>query len=128
MAWKLPNRSGNIYQAQKFSSLDAFPVGLCSQNDKGRSFRLYNKNSRRKKCIRAIEELTCGKKYICDEIKSILSDQLGDDHLSKVGINSLSSRELEIIEYIKKRRHFKEIAAELNLSPKTVEIHRYNIS
>jgi DNA-binding NarL/FixJ family response regulator len=85
------------------------------------------KNSRREEMYRAILEINLGKKYICEEIKSILSDQLSNDSLPKAGINSLSGRELEIIDYIKRGNSSKQIAVELNLSPKTIEVHRYNI-
>jgi DNA-binding NarL/FixJ family response regulator len=43
------------------------------------------------------------------------------------GINSLSVREMQIIECLKKGSSSKEIAAELNISVKTVEVHRYNV-
>ena len=62
-----------------------------------------------------------------DEIKNILSEQVisGDD--TQTGLNSLSQREIEIISYIKKGHSSKEIADALNISVKTVEVHRYNI-
>jgi two-component system invasion response regulator UvrY len=76
---------------------------------------------------KAISEVAHGRKYICDEIKNILSEQLLNDTTSKTGMNSLSAREIEIIEQIKKGSSSKEIAAALNIAVKTVEAHRYNI-
>jgi two-component system invasion response regulator UvrY len=77
--------------------------------------------------FKAILEIQAGKKYICDEIKNILSEQVisGDD--PQTGLNSLSQREIEIISYIKKGHSSKEIADALSISVKTVEVHRYNI-
>jgi two-component system invasion response regulator UvrY len=77
--------------------------------------------------FKAILEIQAGKKYVCDEIKNILSEQVisGDD--PQTGLNSLSQREIEIISYIKKGNSSKEIADALNISVKTVEVHRYNI-
>lgn len=42
-------------------------------------------------------------------------------------LNSLSRRELEVIQLIKSGSSSKEIAQQLGLSLKTVEVHRYNI-
>jgi DNA-binding NarL/FixJ family response regulator len=85
------------------------------------------KNSSREEMFKAIMEIQDGKKYICDEIKNILSEQVisGEDQQS--GLNSLSQREIEIISFIKKGNSSKEIADTLNISVKTVEVHRYNI-
>jgi two-component system invasion response regulator UvrY len=77
--------------------------------------------------FKAIIEIHNGKKYICDEIKNILSEQVinGDD--PQAGLNSLSQREIEVISFIKKGNSSKEIADVLQISVKTVEVHRYNI-
>ena len=85
------------------------------------------KNSSREEMFKAIMEIQSGKKYICEEIKNILSEQVisGDD--PQTGLNSLSQREIEIIAFIKKGFSSKEIADELKISVKTVEVHRYNI-
>jgi two-component system invasion response regulator UvrY len=86
------------------------------------------KNSSREEMFKAIMEVQNGRKYICDEIKNILSEQVisGDDSNNN-GLNSLSQREIEIIGFIKKGSSSKEIADSLNISVKTVEVHRYNI-
>jgi two-component system invasion response regulator UvrY len=85
------------------------------------------KNSSREEMFKAIIEVYDGKKYICEEIKNILSEQVisGEDQPS--GLNALSQREIEIISFIKKGFSSKEIADALNISVKTVEVHRYNI-
>ncbi|HEY0434824.1 MAG TPA: response regulator transcription factor [Chitinophagaceae bacterium] len=85
------------------------------------------KNSSREEMFKAIVEVYQGRKYNCDEIKNILSEQViaGDEPQS--GLNSLSQREIEIISFIKKGFSSREIADELNISVKTVEVHRYNI-
>lgn len=85
------------------------------------------KNSTKEEMFRAINEVQKGNKYICQEIKNILSEQMlnGDD--SNSGINSLSAREIEVIGLLKKGNSSKEIAEELCISLKTVEVHRYHI-
>lgn len=85
------------------------------------------KNSSREEMFKAIMEIQGGKKYICDEIKNILSEQVISGEDQNTGLNSLSQREIEIISYIKKGNSSKEIAEALNISVKTVEVHRYNI-
>src|SRR5690242_12021416 len=85
------------------------------------------KNSSRDEMFKAILEIQEGKKYICDEIKNILSEQVISGEEQTTGVNLLSQREIEIIAYIKKGFSSKEIAEALNISVKTVEVHRYNI-
>lgn len=45
----------------------------------------------------------------------------------KKKVNILSARELEIIRFIKRGFSSKQIANELFIAVKTVEVHRYNI-
>ncbi|MFN9711164.1 MAG: response regulator [Bacteroidota bacterium] len=84
------------------------------------------KNSPQNEMFEAIVEVNKGGRYICSEVKTILSEQAFDEE-SNSGINSLSNRELEIIKYIKDGLSSKEISTELNISLKTVEVHRHNI-
>jgi len=84
------------------------------------------KNSSRDEMFKAILEVHKGNRYICDEVKNIISEQIMDDNPSQ-GINSLSERELQIVKLIKEGFSSKEISAQLNISLKTVEVHRHNI-
>jgi DNA-binding NarL/FixJ family response regulator len=85
------------------------------------------KNSSREEMFKAITEIQSGRRYICDEIKNILSEQVINGQDQQTGLNSLSQREIEIIAFIKRGNSSKEIADSLNISVKTVEVHRYNI-
>jgi len=85
------------------------------------------KNSSREEMFKAIEEVYEGKKYICEEIKNILSEQVLSGEDQPTGLNTLSQREIQIISLIKKGHSSKEIAEALEISVKTVEVHRYNI-
>ncbi len=85
------------------------------------------KNSSREEMFKAITEVQAGRKYICDEIKNILSEQVINGDEQQGGLNALSQREIEIINFIKKGFSSKEIAENLEISVKTVEVHRYNI-
>ncbi len=85
------------------------------------------KNSSREEMFKAILEVHEGRKYICDEIKTILSEQVLSGQEPSFGFNSLSQREIQIIDFIKKGFSSKEIGESLDISAKTVEVHRYNI-
>lgn len=85
------------------------------------------KNSSREEMFKAIIEIQAGRRYICDEIKNILSEQIINGDEQNGGLNSLSQREIEIIQFIRKGFSSKEIAESLEISVKTVEVHRYNI-
>ena len=85
------------------------------------------KNSSKEEMIQAILEVYQGNKYICDEIKNIISDQLLDEKENSPNINTLTEREMQIINLIKEGLSSKEIAGNLSISLKTVEVHRHNI-
>jgi DNA-binding NarL/FixJ family response regulator len=86
------------------------------------------KNSSKEEMINAILEVYAGKKYVCDEIRNIISDQLLDDKENhSPNINILTDREIQIINLIKEGQSSKEISIALEISLKTVEVHRHNI-
>jgi len=85
------------------------------------------KNSSKEEMITAIVEVNNGKKYICNEVKSILAEQELDENTETADMNNLSRRELDIIKLIKEGLSSREIALQLDISLKTVEVHRYNI-
>jgi two-component system invasion response regulator UvrY len=77
--------------------------------------------------VNAIVEVNNGKKYICEEVKNILAQQELDEDSDVADMNSLSRREIDIVKLLKEGLSSKEIAQELEISLKTVEVHRYNI-
>ncbi len=85
------------------------------------------KNSSKDELINSIVEVYGGKKYICEEVKNILAQQELEDEGGTPDMNVLSRRELDIVELIKEGLSSKEIAIRLDISLKTVEVHRYNI-
>jgi DNA-binding NarL/FixJ family response regulator len=86
-----------------------------------------SKNSSREEMYKAITEVYNGSKYICDEIKTIIADQMLDSNTNSPSINDLTDRELQIINPIRLGLSSKEIALKMNISLKTVEVHRHNI-
>jgi DNA-binding NarL/FixJ family response regulator len=85
------------------------------------------KNSSKDELMNAIVEVNGGKKYICEEVKNILAQQELEEESGKPDLNALSRRELDIVKLIKEGLSSREIALRLDISLKTVEVHRYNI-
>lgn len=86
------------------------------------------KNSSKDEMFEAIVEVNNGKKYVCDEVKDILAHQeLEEEGVGLPDMNILSRREIEIVQLIREGMSSKEIALQLDISLKTVEVHRYNI-
>ncbi|MGZ5219090.1 MAG: response regulator [Chitinophagaceae bacterium] len=86
------------------------------------------KNSSKEEMLAAIVEVSNGNKYICQEVKAILADQELEENSEKgPDMNNLSRRELDIIQLIKEGLSSREIALHLDISLKTVEVHRYNV-
>jgi len=85
------------------------------------------KNSPRQEMLEAISEVSNNHIFICQEVKNILSDQLLNGDQINPDINNLSDREMQIVRALKEGLSSKEIASELNISLKTVEVHRHNI-
>jgi DNA-binding NarL/FixJ family response regulator len=85
------------------------------------------KNSPRSEMMEAINEVSKNNIYVCQEVKNILSDQMLNGDQGNPDINNLSDREMQIVKSLKEGLSSKEIAVELSISLKTVEVHRHNI-
>lgn len=103
----------NIFSARRFLNIGAMGY--------------LTKNSSKEEVILAITVVSEGKKYICEEIKNILAYQELKQDKSILLLNSLSKREIEIVQLVKKGFSSKEMALMLGLNQKTIEVHRYNI-
>ena len=85
------------------------------------------KNSSKEELIEAIVEVNNGQQYICEEVKNIVVHHEMDETGGPPDLNLLSQREIDIVNLIKDGLSSKEIALKLDISLKTVEVHRYNI-
>lgn len=85
------------------------------------------KNSSKEELLEAIVEVHNGQKYICSEVKNILAQQELEEGGGAPDLNILSKRELDIAKLIREGLSSREIALKLDISYKTVEVHRYNI-
>jgi len=84
------------------------------------------KNSSKEEMINAILEVSSGNKFMCEEIKELLSEVQADSGAVSA-INSLTEREMDVINLIKQGSSSKDISLKLDISIKTVEVHRHNI-
>jgi DNA-binding NarL/FixJ family response regulator len=84
------------------------------------------KNSSKEEMINAILDVMQGKKFVCEEIKELISDANEDPALI-AAVDSLTEREMDVINLIKHGSSSKDISFKLNISIKTVEVHRHNI-
>jgi DNA-binding NarL/FixJ family response regulator len=85
------------------------------------------KNSPRAEMLEAINEVSNGNIFVCQEVKKSLSESTIKDGPKDQGINSLSGRELQVLSLLSAGGTSKEIAAELGIAVKTIEVHRHNI-
>lgn len=85
------------------------------------------KSSSKEEMMEAVMEVYQNHKYICNDIKNILSEQMLNADARTGILHSLSAREIAIIGFVKKGLNSKEISEKLSISVKTVEVHRYNI-
>lgn len=88
-----------------------------------------SKTSSSDEMIEAINYVMEGKVYICNDIKKILEEKKDakKHKLTLPNFNSLTRREIEIVNLIRSGLSTTEVADKLNIAIKTVEVHRYNI-
>lgn len=66
-------------------------------------------------------------KFFCNRVLDVLMNHKVHKHHTESSTSELSEREAQIIRYIAKGMGTQQIAAELNLSPHTINAHRKNI-
>ena len=85
------------------------------------------KNSSIDEIMEAITAVNNGEIYICKEIVNITAAQPLEKHQTTPNLNLLSEREVKVLRYVKRGLSSREISAELNISYRTVEVHRHKI-
>ena len=81
------------------------------------------------KFIRAIRQVLAGQIFVSDKMSSRILEIFsgGNKKSENSPVARLSDREFEVFQLIGHGKGTREIAAQLNLSVKTVEVHRANI-
>lgn len=75
--------------------------------------------------VNAIRVVHSGKAFVDPAVTQVLMEELRTP--SQTGLNSLTAREREVLILMAKGQNNQEVAATLNLSPKTVDFHRANL-
>ena len=85
------------------------------------------KDSESSELKRAISEILSGEKYIQPSMIPMLNNKLAKRDIDKDKLNSLTSREMEVLIQVANGMFNKEIATNLNISERTVKNHISNI-
>jgi DNA-binding NarL/FixJ family response regulator len=85
------------------------------------------KNAGKHELIKALKKISEGGLYYAEEVSAILFKQIQQSNPRNDIVKKLTPREIQIIELIAKEYSSVQIAAELKISPFTVETHRKNI-
>ena len=85
------------------------------------------KNSSKEEMIDAIIKVAAGDKYVCHDIKEKIALNVLNAQEGETDIESLTRRELEIIKLLQQGLSSKIIGEQLDVSQKTIEVHRYHI-
>ncbi len=83
------------------------------------------KDSAASELTTAIREALKGKSYISPAIARGMVDETTNPH--DVAVRELSGREREVLQLLAEGKSMKEVAALLDISPRTVEFHKYRI-
>ncbi|HEY4874678.1 MAG TPA: response regulator transcription factor, partial [Puia sp.] len=85
------------------------------------------KSSSKEELIEAIYGVARGEQYLCSDIRETFSREFLETPPGSKDLNCLTPRELEIARAVQKGASSREIAGQLGLSFRTVEVHRHHI-
>ncbi len=131
----MPGRSGLDLLIELKHERPNLPVLILSMHSeeqfavralKARASGYITKQSAPKELVKAIRKVHRGGKYVSPSLAEALAFELGDDD-GKIAHEKLSDREYQVLRMIATGRTPKEIAAELNLSEKTVGTYRTRV-
>ncbi|MGV3773421.1 MAG: response regulator [Verrucomicrobiales bacterium] len=81
-----------------------------------------------KKIMEGLRQVASGKTCVSEAIASKILDHFsGNTHSGQSAVEQLTDREFEVFQLIAQGLSTKEMAAKLNVSVKTIEVHRVNI-
>jgi DNA-binding NarL/FixJ family response regulator len=85
------------------------------------------KDSAASELTRAIREALRGKSYISPAIAERMFGEPSSQQSARPTLRELSPREREVLQLLAEGKSMKEVAAVLDISPRTVEFHKYRI-
>ena len=134
----MPGRSGTEFIKDMLTVYPDVPILVVSMHDE----LLYAEHALRagargyimkeaggEKLLAGIRRVLSGRVYVSDRVSSRLLDEMTarTPRGTKAPIKALSQREFEVFNLIGQGKSTRDIAAELHLSPKTVDVHRGHI-
>ncbi len=88
---------------------------------------LLSKECSEAEILDAVRETAKGKKFFCNRILDVVSESKKEGAMQDCSPTSLSSREIEVIEYIAQGLTAAQVADKMCLSVHTINTHRKNI-
>jgi DNA-binding NarL/FixJ family response regulator len=85
------------------------------------------KDSAASELTTAIREVLLGRSYISPLIANGMLDRALNPEPGDPGLRELSPREREVLQLLAEGKSMKEVAAVLEISPRTVEFHKYRV-
>jgi DNA-binding NarL/FixJ family response regulator len=85
------------------------------------------KDSAASELLTAIREALRGNTYVSPSIAKGMVDETAGRETGQVTPRELSGREREVLQLLAEGKSMKEVAAVLDISPRTVEFHKYRI-
>ncbi len=86
-----------------------------------------SKNTGNQELLHAIQVILGGESYCSKEVSDSLIKGMREDRYKTNLVESLSKREMEVLNLVLKEFNNKEIAEKLFISNRTVETHKYNL-
>lgn len=118
----------NLFPALPILVLSTYPEEpYAIQTFKAGASGYLNKTVISSELIKAINKITAGKKYISESLAENLAYGFSLEKSSTNPVELLSKREYEVLSLIASGQSYKEIAFQLDLSPKTVSTYRTRI-
>jgi RNA polymerase sigma factor (sigma-70 family) len=85
------------------------------------------KDSAASELTTAIRDVLRGKSYVSSAVARGMRDEESAQHAVQATLRDLSHREREVLQLLAEGKSMKEVAALLDISPRTVEFHKYRI-
>ncbi len=85
------------------------------------------KDSAASELTTAIREALRGNTYVSPSIARRMLDEAAPPEAGQITLRELSPREREVLQLLAEGKSMKEVAAVLDISPRTVEFHKYRI-
>jgi DNA-binding NarL/FixJ family response regulator len=85
------------------------------------------KDSAASELTTAIREALRGNTYVSPSIAKGMLDEMAGPEVGQLTLRELSGREREVLQLLAEGKSMKEVAAVLDISPRTVEFHKYRI-